>query len=203
METVSSRAPARRLEDAANAQELVHQFAAQILDPFLAFEMHENAVAKKEARRLARHRQAKARQIMQLPESAGEGGLPALVGTGNHDHPLRAVDTEIVEDRSLALCRELLRERQIEHIVAVERVFLPCQARMAERQADTPERPDIAQTAEIKLDLAIKPFNHGIAEFLVILAERMLLAEDIREQLGHALEDLRLYVVHAGEFGEF
>lgn len=62
-----------------NSDQVVFKLTAEILDLFLSFKMRKKLVVEKELCFSARDGTAYARQIMQLPEGAGESRFTALV----------------------------------------------------------------------------------------------------------------------------
>src|SRR5207247_5185306 len=68
----------------------------------------------------ARHGAAQARQIVQLSERARERRLAALVRARHHENAFPAFQVEVVADDWRFFADELLRQAQVERLVAVD-----------------------------------------------------------------------------------
>ena len=69
------------------------------------------------ARPRARDRDADRRQVVELPDRPGEGGLAALVRTGDDDEPLGVGEVEVVRHDAVARRVAPQRQRQVEQAV--------------------------------------------------------------------------------------
>src|SRR6266568_5855088 len=98
-----------------NPDQLILQFATQILDIFFLFKMRKEPVEKKEVRLSSRDWTADACQIVRLPEGTGKGGFPALVRTGDHNDALLAVQVKIIANngRGRGCGHEFIGQRYI------------------------------------------------------------------------------------------
>ena len=114
-----------------NSDQVVLQFAAKIADRLLSFEMRQDAIGEKEARAAARNETAEARQIMELPEHAGERGLAALIRTGDDKNAFRILEMEVVADDGRPFGREFMGQGQIEGVMNAKRLALVGNGRIA------------------------------------------------------------------------
>ena len=96
------------VQNRVNSDQVILQFAAEIFDVFFLFKMRKESVEQKELRFLAWDGTAYARQIMQLPERAGEGGFTALVRTGYDKYAFLLFQVEIIADEGRLFANEFI-----------------------------------------------------------------------------------------------
>ena len=81
-----------------NSDKIIFELAVAVFGAFFFLKMGEHSVAEEKFGRRAGNRAAKAGEIVELTESAGEGRLASLVWTGDDEDSLRALKMKIVGD---------------------------------------------------------------------------------------------------------
>ena len=134
--------------------------------------------------------------MVELAEGPGEGGLPALVGTGHDDDALGAVQVEVVGDYRRAPRDELVRQGQVEGADDADVLGAGGDLGIAETQPGGANRPDVIQEGEVELELLASALDSLVGEPGVLAAVLVQGGELFREQPGHQLDDLGGDVVH-------
>jgi hypothetical protein len=150
----------------------------------------------------AGNQEAEAGQMVKLTERPGECGLTAVVGAGDHEHPLGSLEVEVIADDGPAVAEELGRQRDVERVGGDGLLGVRRHLRITERKTRGPERGDQLQVGQIQLHFAIEA-RHGRVEILAVSStETRAPGKVVRMQFRHLLEDLRLHVVHLGKVGQ-
>ena len=91
-----------------DSDQVILQFSAEICDVFFLFKMRKKPVEQKELRFPAWDGTAYARQIVQLPERAGEGCFAALVRTRYNKYAFLVFQVEIIADEGRLFANEFI-----------------------------------------------------------------------------------------------
>lgn len=128
-----------------------------------------------------------------------DGGLAALVRSGDHQDALGAAEPEVVAHHWVLNIAKLFgRQRQVERVFHVEALESGCHCRVAERQPRTAEPAHEGQIGQVEPDFAVERGDRRVDEIAVALTEVGQHREGVGVELGDTHYDLFFDMVHLG-----
>jgi hypothetical protein len=138
------------------SDQVVLQFATEIVDVLLLFEMRIKFIKQEESRLPPRNGAARDREIVQLPERAGEGCFAALVWTRYYEYAFLTFQVEIVTHNGRVRGNELTGEGQVECLVGIDFLIIVGNYRIAELKSRAPESRNMVQIGYVELYFSVK-----------------------------------------------
>ncbi|GAA4400879.1 hypothetical protein GCM10023147_39910 [Tsukamurella soli] len=144
--------------------------------------MGEDGVEQRHPATAPRDRQAERGEVLDLSESPGQRGLPAVVRPGDHQDPLARPEDQVVTYHRFAAPDQLGGKCEVERLPHVEGgacARTVGHRREYERQPRGGQRTHVVEIAEIERQLAVEPLQRGVDVPVMALAERRQRAEGV------------------------